>query len=526
MGLPEFSVSVDAGLPEFGASVDAGLPQEAELVVEIPTAEVTEIQLEGLPEFSASADVGLPEVDASTAIECELNEYGAPPCQEVEVTVDVQASFEPREMTVNDVEESVLISPEVAETSLRVEDLVVHFQKPEDTVECGLEYSASVAQEVLEIASELPAPALPEVVVKGVEGSVLFPANACPAPSPVRAVPVLMCVEVLPQTAPGMAVEALEVGASVDVGLPEFSASVDAGLPELSVSVDAGLPELSVSVDAGLPEFSASVDAGLPQDAQEVEVAVEIPLVSGELCAYGAPPDAELQPNLQEVEVAVNIQASVDPREVTEASFRVEEPVGVDVLPDVALNAVPVEAEALLELKCGVECSVPAAEEVLEFASEPPACALQGVVLNGVGESVLFPANAWPTTPSIIATPVPKAGVSFGFEGVKLESNAEDVEFAVEIPLASGDMQPFRDMALTAEVAEAHLEVDASPALKTELCEYGAPADAGLDVNVQVAPAAIAVDAFVEVDASARVELAAGAPLEAGLEPNMEKVEV
>merc|ERR1712007_180818 len=234
-------------------------------------------------------------------------------------------------------------------------------------------------------------------------------------------------------------------------------------LPEFSASVDVGLPEFSVSVNAGLPEFSASVDAGLQYDAQQVEVAVK----------YGVPAE---------------------------------------------------------------------------------------VVINGVDESVLFPADAWPTQP-VLATRllgVAQVGASLGLELEAPDGGAfTEVELTVENPLASGEV--LRDIAFTAEVAEAHVEVDVSPALKSEICEYGAPAYAGLEANVQVAPAAIAVEALVEMDMSscgfegeipnysviADAELQQnahlgveaspaleselcqyGARLEAGLEPNMETVEV
>jgi len=301
-----------------------------------------------------------------------------------------------------------------------------------------------------------------------------------------------------------------EISASVDVGLPEFSVSVDAGLPELSASVDAGLPEFSASVDVGLPELSASVDVGLPELSASVDAG--LPELSASFDAglpkFSASFDAGLQYDAQGVEVAV-------------------------------------------------ECGVPAAE----------------VVINGVEESVLFPADAWPTQP-VVATRllgVAQVGASIGLE-LEAPDGGEftEVELAVENPLASGVVS--RDMAFTAEVAEAHLEVDVSPALQTEICEYGAPEYAGLEANAQVgfegeipnysviadaelqqnaqeveiaaeiplvsgdvqplfelAPTAEVTEAHLGVEASPALQSELcqySAQLEAGLEPNMETVEV
>merc|ERR1712107_41470 len=71
-----------------------------------------------------------------------------------------------------------------------------------------------------------------------------------------------------------------------------------------------------------------------------------------------------------------------------------------------------------------------------------------------------------------------------------LQQNVQGVELAIGIPLESGDVQPLWKMAPTAEVPEAHLKVDASPALESELCEYGAP-DAGLEPSAQKVEVAV-----------------------------------
>merc|ERR1712137_346316 len=106
--------------------------------------------------------------------------------------------------------------------------------------------------------------------------------------------------------------------------------------------------------------------------------------------------------------------------------------------------------------------------------------------VKSMEESVLFPANARPSQPSIVAIPVSGCAEFYPQMATVAMAAEAPVEVgvslaleAVEIPLVSGQVQP------TAEVTEAQLEVDASPALKSELCQYGAGLDAELEPNVQ-----------------------------------------
>merc|ERR1712064_79444 len=112
----------------------------------------------------------------------------------------------------------------------------------------------------------------------------------------------------------------------------------------------------------------------LPAEVTEAHLEADAsPAMESELCHYGVGLDAELEPNVQKDEVGVNIQGSFDPQELTPNTIPVE---------------VPLEADALIELKCEVECSAPVAEEVLE---------LEG--------SVVFRANGYLSPPLVRAIP-------------------------------------------------------------------------------------------------------------------------
>jgi len=199
--------------------------------------------------------------------------------------------------------------------------------------------------------------------------------------------------------------------------------------------------------------------------------------------------DVKLQRNPQEVELAV---------------------LGEQLFQDMALTAEV--AEAHLE----VDASPAFKSELCEYGASANA----GFV-KSVKESVLFPANACPTQPSIRAMPVSARGEflpqmapaalavealvevdvsSPGMEGemdcnARLQHNVQEVELAVEMPLVSGDVQPSWEMAPTAEVTEAHVEVDASSAMRSELHEYGSRPDAELKSNVQKLEVAVNIQA-------------------------------
>merc|ERR1712137_39189 len=113
----------------------------------------------------------------------------------------------------------------------------------------------------------------------------------------------------------------------------------------------------------------------------------------------------------------------------------------------VANGNAPETTAAMREMECGVQCSAPVAEKVLEFVSEAPVSALQ--------ENVLLLANARPAQPCTTGIPVSCSRV-----------------------ISLDVVGPSPRVPETAEVAETHVEVNTSLALES-VNEYGAPADAG-----------------------------------------------
>merc|ERR1712107_569618 len=88
---------------------------------------------------------------------------------------------------------------------------------------------------------------------------------------------------------------------------------------EVQVSMDVEPVEVDTSLplEGGMPAYSASVDTGLQQNVQGVELAVGIPLESGDVQPlWKMAPSAEVPEAHLKVE-AVNMQGSYDPQERT-----------------------------------------------------------------------------------------------------------------------------------------------------------------------------------------------------------------